>query len=610
MPLRLVGLLLVAACGSELPPASVGIGGGGAGTTRQPAPLFGGTVAVALDGRTVAVSDPDRDLLWIVDVDKGVQAKVTLPAGSQPGRAIDDGQGHFVVALRKRGQVARVSMATRTALASTPVCAEPRGLSRAEGGLLLACATGEVMRVAGHEATVVRALEREVRDVLEVKGQVVASAFREAELLDVMSGGSMGRPRDMAAFPKSVTPVVFEPTIAWRTLARADGEVVMVHQHERRGEPTTAASMPNLPPVPVSSGYGRRPPQPTPPPMTMMPTPTPTTPAPTTQGCEESVMRTAVTRFTTSGPVSFEVPGVLPVDAALSPDGHTLAIAHAASHDVTLVDLRAPPTIDPSCGPANTPGLALHQRPRLEHPVGLAFLPNGELLVHYRAPHVLVLRGVGGTEVTRFVLEAPAVESSGHRLFHLSTGSIACASCHPEGHDDGHVWTVGGQARRTQALSGGLLETAPFHWAGDLPELQDVMRDTFVSRMGGELPGVDAITNLGQFLEGLEAPRPLARAQAANVAAGRAAFSKAGCGTCHSGTKLGSTASMPIGKGAATQVPSLVGVSRRGPWMRDGCAKTLRARFVDASCGGASHGDAHTLTPAELDALVAYLEGL
>ena len=57
------------------------------------------------------------------------------------------------------------------------------------------------------------------------------------------------------------------------------------------------------------------------------------------------------------------------------------------------------------------------------------------------------------------------------------------------------------------------------------------------------------------------------------------------------------------------QVPSLIGVSTRAPYMHDGCAATLRDRF-DPACGGTAHGQAELLNEAELGELIAYLESL
>ena len=160
--------------------------------------------------------------------------------------------------------------------------------------------------------------------------------------------------------------------------------------------------------------------------------------------------------------------------------------------------------------------------------------------------------------------------------------------------------------RRTQSLSGGLLATAPFHWQGDHATLTNVMEDTFVSRMGGVMPDDATVAALGTFLDRLPAPKPLAGA--VNEALGRAAFLKANCQSCHAGARMVTNSTMSVGRGEAFQVPSLVGVSRRGPWMHDGCAKTLRARLLDPECGGDRHGEVMRLAPDELEALISWLE--
>ena len=82
-----------------------------------------------------------------------------------------------------------------------------------------------------------------------------------------------------------------------------------------------------------------------------------------------------------------------------------------------------------------------------------------------------------------------------------------------------------------------------------------------------------------------------------------------GCSGCHSGPKFTTGETEDIGRGAPTQVPSLVGVSVRAPFMHDGCAATLRDRF-DPVCGGSEHGHPELLDDAGLDDLVAYLETL
>jgi cytochrome c peroxidase len=58
------------------------------------------------------------------------------------------------------------------------------------------------------------------------------------------------------------------------------------------------------------------------------------------------------------------------------------------------------------------------------------------------------------------------------------------------------------------------------------------------------------------------------------------------------------------------QVPSLIGVAYRAPFIHTGCAATLRDRF-DPSCGGGDkHGHTSQLDGGQIDDLVAYLETL
>lgn len=591
---------------------------------RQPAPLFGGTVSVSADGRTAAVSDPDRGRLQLVDLaSMRVLSQVALGAGSEPGRAVDDGAGRFAVVLRRAGSVAFVSQHGGIVEAMQKVCQEPRGITRASlspDGVLVVCATGEVYFASKARVALMKKLGLEGRDIIEANGRLVVSTFRDARLYDERGGvaPTLQQARALPAFAMSGTPVTFTPQVAWRTLAAQDGDVVMVHQVERTGEPTVpepgaVTTVTRPPPRPaVPSTYGGTPVTPPPstpdgptPPIEPVAFPTPSA------TCPLSVIRTAVTRFSRAGARTIQVPGVLPVDAALSPDGATLVIAHAGNHQLTRVNVEAFASdfVEMNCGPLNDPSPGFDTRLPLESPVGVAFTPTSELLVHYRVPNMLVKQDRTGREVSRTPLGA-VVETPGHRLFHFSTGAIACASCHPEGHEDGHTWTVNGTVRRTQALSGGLLETAPFHWKGDLRQLSDVMADTFVSRMGGTMPSPAAVEDLGRFLDGIPAPQPFSPRGTPATTAGRAAFVKAGCDSCHGGVKLGSNATVSVGKREATQVPSLIGVARRGPWMSDGCAQTMKQRFTDTACGGATHGHVESLTAVEVDALVEYLERL
>jgi cytochrome c peroxidase len=96
------------------------------------------------------------------------------------------------------------------------------------------------------------------------------------------------------------------------------------------------------------------------------------------------------------------------------------------------------------------------------------------------------------------------------------------------------------------------------------------------------------------------------------VERGKALFESesVGCASCHSGPRFTNNANADVGTGDVFQVPSLLGVSARAPFMHDGCAPTLRDRFSGYCGGDDKHGVTSNLTPADLDDLVSYLETL
>ena len=122
--------------------------------------------------------------------------------------------------------------------------------------------------------------------------------------------------------------------------------------------------------------------------------------------------------------------------------------------------------------------------------VAVAYSRSGSALVvqeeSFDGSTVQLTADVGGTMI-RVPLVAPRAFNMGIAVFHLATrgNSLACASCHPEATEDGRVWNflpIG--ARRTQALRGGIIGRAPYHWDGDLPTFESLMTEVFSRRMG------------------------------------------------------------------------------------------------------------------------------
>ncbi|HYJ08435.1 MAG TPA: cytochrome-c peroxidase, partial [Polyangiaceae bacterium] len=329
----------------------------------------------------------------------------------------------------------------------------------------------------------------------------------------------------------------------------------------------------------------------------------------------------------------------LPVDVAVSPDQQWVAVAHAgpADFEAPRPFIEFPDDDDAhgssAGGPVGIGGgtLTIHSTANLQpgptcaFPEGMptqdtvtavAFTANGKLVAQVQEPpRLLVIDNVLFGPIATIELPGTPRADTGHDLFHRdSGGGIACASCHPEGGEDGRTWRFSDTGeRRTQPLNIGLEGTAPFHWAGDLPDVGSLMSEVFVQRMGGVRQSPERLAALTKWLFALE-PLPAVRdALDEQAVRGKELFNspEVGCATCHSGDKLTNNATVAIDSlvPAKTQVPSLVGIGYRAPFMHTGCAATLVDRF-DPACGGNAHGNTAQLSPAELGELVAYLESL
>ncbi|APR75814.1 Cytochrome c551 peroxidase [Minicystis rosea] len=581
LPALLVASCLVPGCANEIPQLPL---------TKTRA-ITGGTLAITQDGIAVA-ADTDRDVVSVVDLDAQAVTPIKLTAGDAPGRVVIDAAGRAHVVLRQAGAVATIDTRSAAILDRREVCPAPRGIAydAAHDVVHVACAGGELVTLpaAGGPSTRSVRLDRDLRDVVVQGDTLLVSRFRSAELLAVSAVGNVLQRRSPLQTTGSFdNTVASQPTVAWRTLALPSGEIAMLHQR------ATATS------VGTDTGaYGWG------------------------SNCGGGIVESTVTFFDGNGNLGSDLPmpelgfeTVLAVDIAAD-DAGNLGVVSAGTAQVRFIGTRA--QLESS---ATTDGCSVFFDDSGSETISLDVTPTaiatwrGRWFVQARErPEIIE---VGARSVLSTIeLDGPVLGNAGDVTFHASWNGVACAGCHPEGGDDGHVWFFDGiGARRTQNLTGGLMHRAPFHWRGELPDLDALVNEVLIERMQANLGAGPAISQLGRWLDALPANPPSPTGTPEQIEHGKQLFHDplVGCAGCHAGPYLTTNERLDVGTGKTMKVSSLVGISARAPFFHDGCATTLEERFdaSKASCnGGDQHGQTSQLGPADIHDLIAYLETL
>jgi len=236
----------------------------------------------------------------------------------------------------------------------------------------------------------------------------------------------------------------------------------------------------------------------------------------------------------------------------------------------------------------------------------------------------------------------PAV-AEGRRLFYtgedeeLSDG-IGCAGCHPEGRDDGHVWTEiafgsesfqaspdGGSARQTPMLAGRVASKGPYGWHGESDTLEArIVAGTSLHRWrshGESAKAGSKAAKIAAFLQKGLVPPPREEHEATEQEKrGKTLFESAevGCKTCHAGPEHTDRVAVPLPRMGVPEgfdeetnknykTPSLLFVGGTPPYFHDGSAATLEdlVRKNDDRMGKTNQ-----LSAEDQAALVAYLRTL
>ncbi|HEY4119837.1 MAG TPA: hypothetical protein VGM56_18350, partial [Byssovorax sp.] len=219
-----------------------------------------------------------------------------------------------------------------------------------------------------------------------------------------------------------------------------------------------------------------------------------------------------------------------------------------------------------------------------------------------------------------------ATGAAGRRLFYngtdkLTSGGVACAGCHPEGRDDGHVWHeakintaqgvavnflgeaddapeedhVKGAPRRTPILAGRVSAQGPYGWHAESPTLEARLESGFGLHRWATLPAHEAqnlaarAARLASFLrKGLTPPPRVTRPATPEEERGKAVFTSEAtqCTRCHVPAteftdrtaypmKLAKLGDFDDEERVDFKVPSLLYVGGHGRLLHDGSAASL-----------------------------------
>lgn len=606
-------------------------------------PVSGGNLLQLQTAGEYLVTDPARDRIVTVANEQAITTE--LSGGSRPERSALGADGLAYVVLRGSGKLAVFDPATRSVVAQNRVCAAPRGVAydSMQKRVVVACAEGRLVFHSPFVATAPDdfrvlgsvAIDTDARDVVVQKERIYVSRFRSAEVHELSSSGEL-----VSVFrsPNVFTGSAFEFTagVAWRMIpAPNDDGVLVLHQrattgsiavqpHDADSGTKSGGTSPVAPPADGSS-YGGG-----------------------TIGSCTGIVQTAITKVSASRTVSTSpsIDGaVLAVDFAATDDPSFTGNLWFALADAGVVDAEMPtPTTEfaggtpAAAGPigafargaigttqlfteaqgsALSVGCQVPSLVTLSEPTSSVVRDGSTAL--FVSPETATLRRFDGTLGTEFAATAMGgapITDTGHTIFHRDTGAgIACASCHPEGGDDGRVWlfdTLG--PRRTMNLAAPVNQTAPYHWDGALETFENLMDDVFVGRMGGVFESPERLERLQGWLS--EQPAQVLMAADTEAAArGKVLFdsTEVGCAKCHSGALFTDNKAYEVGTtlpGEKLQVPALTQLALHPPYMHTGCAQTLRERFVGACGGGDDHGHTSQLDSSQIDDLVAYLTTL
>jgi YVTN family beta-propeller protein len=322
-----------------------------------------------------------------------------------------------------------------------------------------------------------------------------------------------------------------------------------------------------------------------------------------------------------------------PWAVAWSPDGRWLAVSHAGTHEVSLIDapellvrVRRPPR-----EPAEDLSFLVGLRRRIplagRGPRAMAWNGNRLWVAGYFSETLEVVEGAAAAVVFQWTAGPPTAARSGEALFNDATICFqnwqSCASCHsPDARVDSLNWDLLndgiGNPKNVKSL---LLahRTPPTTSHGVRGNAEISVRAGIRHILFAERPEEEAAA-IDEFLKSLQpVPSPHLEGGKLSPAAarGKRLFfdARTGCASCHPAGLYTDLKSYDVGTAGRTDTgsrfdtPTLVEVWRTAPYLHDGSAVSLLDVLTTANRQD-RHGRTSHLTRRQLDDLVAFLLSL
>jgi cytochrome c peroxidase len=336
-----------------------------------------------------------------------------------------------------------------------------------------------------------------------------------------------------------------------------------------------------------------------------------------------------------------------PWGVACSDDGKWICVAHAGTHEVSVIDraalhdklarvARGEPVSEVSHTPEDVPNdlaflVGMRRRLRLagNGARGLAILGTKAYATEYFSG------GLGVVDLDPEVMHRPKSLALGpeQEMSTLRKGEMyfndaalcfqnwqSCASCHPDVRADGLNWDLlndgMGNPKNTKSL---VLshETPPAMISGVRDKAETAVRSGIKYIQFAVRPEEDAEA-IDEYLKSL-APdtSPHLKDGKLSEAAerGRDVFERAKCGTCHSGRLYTDLGQYDVGTGKDRELglkfdtPTLIETWRTAPYLHDGRAVTMEAVFREHNARD-QHGVTSSLTDDQLRDLAAFVLSL